>query len=335
MPCILPNIAKERKNTMIKFNPTEDIDVSFNNYVSIRQRVHTTHLEGGIPDYAFASDYTLRQKIKAMPGIYPFFKALTGTYVPRQKQMINMQGLRVGADQYSDIYNMTVECAEMLGIGIPTVYIMPEISSLNAYTIATDDESPIIVLHSSIVERLTRDELRTVIGHECGHIHNNHGIYSIAVQVILEQSLSIPIVAQILSLMTMPLKYMFMAWQRAAEVTCDRAGIICANNPMDILKADVKFMYGAMLGSESANIDAALKQYDVLRKTPVKFLELDLTHPVTVRRMYADLEFHNSELLYKWRPEWRKPDMHLIDKQELDLRCEKYVSVLKSEVAKR
>ena len=84
---------------MIKYNPTEDIDVSFNSYVSSRQRVYTTHLEGGIPDYAFACDYTLRQKIKAMPGIYPFFKALTSTYVPRQKQQINMSGLRVGADQ--------------------------------------------------------------------------------------------------------------------------------------------------------------------------------------------------------------------------------------------
>ncbi len=316
---------------MINFNPTDDIDISFNSYVLERQKVHNKHLEGGIPDYAFASDYAIRQKIKALPGVYPFFKALTSTYVPRHKQIINLNGLKVGAEQYPEIYNMTLECANILGIGIPTVYIIPELAVLNAYTIATDDEAPIIVLHSSIVERFSYDELKTVIGHECGHIHNNHGIYNIAVQTILGQGMNIPIVSQILSALTTPVRLMFMAWNRAAEVTCDRAGIICANDPMDILKADVKLMQGGMINSSKANIESALKQYDMLKKTPVRFLELDSDHPTTVRRLYADLEFLNSEILYKWRQEWKKPGMALIDKQELDTRCEKYISVVRGE----
>ena len=316
---------------MISYNPTNDVNISFNSYVNERQKVHNKHLEGGIPDYAFASDYAIRQKIKTLPGIYPFFKAVTSSYVPRHKQLINLSGLKVGARQYPEIYNMTAECANILGIGMPTVYIIPEMAVLNAYTIATDDEAPIIVLHSSLVERFSNDELKTVIGHECGHIHNNHGIYSIAVQTMLDQSMNIPIVSQILSAITIPVRLMFMAWVRAAEVTCDRAGMICANDPIDIMKADVKLMHGGMINSDEANIEAALKQYDMLRKTPVRFLELDSTHPTTVRRLYADLEFLNSEILYKWRPEWRKPDMKLIDKQELDTRCEKYISVIRSE----
>lgn len=316
---------------MINYNPTDDIDVSFNSYVLERQKVHNKHLEGGIPDYAFASDYAIRQKIRALPGVYPFFKALTSTYVPRHKQLLNQSALKVGAGQYAEIYNMTAECANILGIGMPTVYILPEMAVLNAYTIATDDESPIIVLHSSLVERFSLDELKTIIGHECGHIHNNHGIYSIAVQTMLEQGMNIPIVSQILSALTIPVRLMFMAWIRAAEVTCDRAGIICANDPMDIMKAEVKLMHGGMINSSEANIEAALKQYDILRKTPVRLLELNSTHPNTVRRLYANLEFLNSEILYTWRPEWKNPDMKLIDKQELDARCEKYISVLRSE----
>ncbi len=315
---------------MINYNPTDDIDISFNSYVKERERVQSKHLEGGIPDYAFASDYAIRQKIKALPGVYPFFKALTATYVPRHKQQLNLSALKVGADQYPEIYKMTAECAGILGIGMPTVYILPNMAVLNAYTIATDDEAPIIVLHSSIVERFTLDELKTIIGHECGHIHNNHGIYSIAVQTMLDQGMNIPIISQILSALTIPVRLMFMAWNRAAEVTSDRAGMICANDPMDILKADVKLMHGGMIDSDEANIEAALKQYDILKKTPVRLLELGSTHPTTVRRLYADLEFLNSEILYKWRPEWRKPGMELIDKQELDTRCEKYISVLRS-----
>lgn len=316
-------------------NPTNAIEIDFKDYIAQRQRTDNLHLEGGIPDYAFASDYALRQKIKAVPGVFAFFKALTSTYVPRQRQMVNLNGLKVGPNQYPEIYNMSVDCAKILGIGVPSVYIMPEMGELNAYTIATDDEAPIVVLYSSIVERFTSDELRSVIGHECGHIHNNHGIYSIAVETILNQSFNIPIISQILSTMTLPIQLMFQAWKRAAEVTCDRAGMICSNDMMDSLKADVKFMHGAMLNSKEANIEEALKQYDMLRKTPIRFLELDATHPLTIRRLYAGLEFQNSEILYRWRPEWKKAGMELINKQELDARCEKFVSVLKSEAKKR
>ena len=313
-------------------NPTQTINVSFNAYVSGREKEHSAHMEGGIPDYAFDMDYTLRQKIKAIPGVYPFFKALTGTWVPQRKQFFNMNGLLVGPKQYPDIYNMTLECANTLGIGIPKVYIVP-VNENNAFTIATDDEAPIIVLYSSLVERFSKDELKTIIGHECGHIHNNHGIFSIAAEIIINKgtSMNIPFLSQALSLLSYPIQYMFKAWSRAAEVTSDRAGMICSNDVMDSLKTEVKLMHGAMFGAEEASIETALKQYEAFKNTPSRLLELRYDHPVTVRRMLADLEFINSDVLYKWRPEWKKPDMLLLNKQETDLRCAKYVGVMKNE----
>ena len=42
------------------------------------------------------------------------------------------------------------------------------------------------MIHSSLYERLTPGELKTVIGHECGHIHNMHGVYSIMVVILFE-----------------------------------------------------------------------------------------------------------------------------------------------------
>ncbi len=318
---------------MIKINPTQDIDISFNNYILNRQKKYANHLENGIPDYSFALDHIARQKINATPGVYRFFKALTNTIVPRARQEINMTGLKVSSMQYSHIYDMAVECADRLGIGIPTVYIKPEISILNAYTYAIEDEDPIIIINSSLIERFTEGELKAVIGHECGHIHNNHGIYNIAAETIINQGLgNIPIVSQILSLLSYPLQLMILSWSRAAEITCDRAGMICSDDPMDEVTSHIKFLHGGMLDAQEASIEQALKQYDSLRKTPVRFLELASTHPTSHRRALAALEFKNSELLYKWRPEWKNPDMDLLNKQELDMRCQKYVGVVKSEV---
>jgi hypothetical protein len=60
-------------------------------------------------------------------------------------------------------------------------------------------------------------------------------------------------------------------------------------------------------------------------------LEIEYDHPLPIRRIFAIKEFLNSETLYSWRPEWKTEGMNLINKQELDARCEKYVSVAKSD----
>jgi len=316
---------------MIKMNPTQNLNVSFDAYVRERQKNSDTHMDAGIPDYAYSSDYIIRQKIKAMPGVYPFFKAVTSQLVPVMKQQTNLSSLMVGPNQFPEIYKMAEDCARLLGIGIPTVFIQPNLGEFNAYAIAFDDESPAIILNSSIVERLTPGELKTIIGHECGHIHNNHGIFNTAASIILGTTMSaIPLSQQIIQLLSTPLRLMFSAWSRAAEVTCDRAGIICADNMEDSVSAFGKMLSGAVLTKNEVNIDAVLKQYDKLRATPVRLLELEYSHPVTVRRIFAVKEFMNSDVLYRWRPEWKEPGKKLVSKQELDTRCEKFINVIDS-----
>lgn len=316
---------------MDRINPTETIDISFPSYVKSRKALTQAHLDGGIPDYAYGADFLLRQKIKSIPGFYPLAKAITNTYVPRMKQQLNLSALRVGPSQFPDVYEIVTDCAQRLGIGIPEVYIRNAPSEINSGAYATEQDAPLIEITSGLLERVTPGELRSVLGHECGHIHNNHGVYNAAAQILLNSlQIAIPGIQQIVQFVSAPLRWAFMMWSRAAEVTCDRAGVICADDPADDISVQAKLIYGATLNRQDVNIDAILRQYDALRATPVRFLELESDHPVSIRRIFAIKEFLNSEVLYAWRPEWKTPDMHLIDKQELDARCEKYIGVAKS-----
>lgn len=317
---------------MMRINPTDVIDVSFRKYLTERKAMTQSHMEGGIPDYAYGVDYMLRQKIRAIPGFYPLVKAITSTCVPYIKQRTNLHSLKVGPAQFSDVYDIVSDCAMRLGIGIPSVYIEPNPAVINAYTVAYEDDAPIIVITSGLLERVTSGELKAVIGHECGHIHNNHGIYNTAAELVLSSlQIAIPGIQQIMALISAPLRWAIMMWSRAGEVTCDRAGVICSDTADDDIALQAKFIYGAALNRQDVNIEAILKQYDTLRATPVRLLELESTHPLSVRRIFAIKEFLGSEVLYSWRPEWKTPDIHLIKKQELDTRCEKYISVTKSE----
>lgn len=317
-------------------NPTNEVDISFDGYVSKRSRKFEKHLEGGIPDYAYASDYTLRQKIKSIPGAYRFFKAFNSQVVPLMKQKYNLSAAKVSPSQFPQIYEMVASCANTLGIGIPSVYIEPNLAEMNAFAYATEDAEPMIVLYSSMLERFSLEELKAVIGHECGHIHNLHGVYNTAASVLLTSFqntllMSIPGIQQLLGLMSRPLEYALKAWNRAAEVTCDRAGIICAGEVESSLSSQAKLTSGGILNQETLDIDELLKQYDVMRGNPVRFYEWTMDHPLSVRRIMADKEFMNSQVFYDWHPEMKRPDMRLYTKQELDARCDKIISVTKSE----
>lgn len=318
-------------HTVTSANPTDELSVSFREYVQQRKSASNRHLQGGIADYAFGSDFSLRQKIRSIPGFYALAKSITNVYVPQIKQQMALSAAKVGPTQFPEIYNMVTDCAKRLGIGIPSVYIVHSPGEMNAYAMATEDDDPLIYIYSSMVERFTSDELKAVIGHECGHIHNNHGIFNTAANLMINASaLLIPGVAQIVNLLSTPLALGLKAWSRAAEVTCDRAGIICSDEKTATVFVQAKLQSGAVMGSHELNPEALIKQYDSLRNSPMRFSELLNTHPSSARRIIAAHEFLNSEVLYSWRPEWKEPGMELISKQELDSRCEQFVSVFKS-----
>ena len=169
-------------------------------------------------------------------------KKICGTYASRTLQEINIAGLLVGPEQYPDVYQMGCDCARILGIGIPNIYIIND-QTLNAYTIGTDDIEPLIVIHSGLYERVTPGELRCVIGHECGHIQNQHGIYDMLKQILVAAGDLCRRTA--LRPVDEPddhraFSFLLNAWSRAAEVTCDRAGMICSERVEDALQCKRK-----------------------------------------------------------------------------------------------
>ena len=322
-----------------RINPTQALDISFSAYANKRKTEAGRHLVGGIPDYTYGVDYEMMRKINAIPGAYKLLRAIASSFVPLAKQRFNLTCMKVGPTQRPDIYEMTKDCADRLKIGVPEVYIQHDVGVLNAFTIASEDSAPVVVITSALIERFTPGELKTVIGHECGHIHNNHTIYNVATNVVLGSIVlsglpNIPGVAQLLNVAMLPLQLALKAWSRASEVTADRAGLICADDFNDAINTEAKLLYGAMFNNESFNLDAIIKQYERIKSTPARMLELNFSHPASVRRIMAILEFMNSEVLNSWRPEKMKAGGTLTSKQELDMRCEKFISITKSEKRK-
>lgn len=314
-------------------DPLERMNVSFPDYVRGRKLAESKQMDGnGLPNYAYAMDYALRRKLDAIPGLYSLGRKICGTYVTRQTKLYNIHALKVGPTQFPEVYQMGCDCARILGIGIPNIFILNE-PSMNAFTYAFDDMEPMIVIHSGLYERMTPGELRCVIGHECGHIHNQHGVYNMLGTLLLEaglNSLGSFVPMELLKLLTLSSQLALKTWSRAAEVTCDRAGMICAENLQDSYSVQAKLMYGAAFGEHTVDYAAIREQLENQVNNLSKYAELNYDHPSGARRIAAEMEFAECEVLYQWRPELKTHGLVTRSRKQTDDRCRRVVDLTKN-----
>ncbi len=290
-------------------NPTADIDLDFNHYLSRRNQELSKHLINGIPDYAFTLDQELRRKLGAIPGVRMLAGAIASARLSFKKQLMLQSGVAVTPKQYPEIYDMAQDCARILGIGVPEVYVVFD-PVPNAYTLAANQASDIVVLHSSLIEMTTPDELKFIIGHECGHIHNLHQVYNTAAVLLSGTSLNgllmaVPGLKLAVDLAAKGLSLFFSHWSRAAEITCDRAGVICSGSISAGQRALAKLSTGGGTAYGKIDIEEFMKQMERTQATPLRLMELTRSHPLIPKRLKALETFADCEVLHDWRPEMR------------------------------
>lgn len=319
-------------NYEMSSNPLQNVRVDFPAYVNKRKAIERGRMGGnGLPNYAYDSDYEHRKKLDAIPGLYKLAKLVCSTTASRYMQKYNIYSVLVGPDQFPDVYEIGCDCARRLGIGVPNIYIVND-QTMNAFTIAMDDIDPIIVIHSGLYERLTPGELRAVIGHECGHIQNHHGVYDMLVVELLNRGmngLSTFVPVEALLALTAGAQVALYAWSRAAEITSDRAGMICSERLEDNYSAQAKLMYGGAFGDHEINYEALRRQLDMQQGNIARYDEIFNSHPSGARRIAAEMEFAKCDVLYDWRPELKEPGMTLRSKKQTDEVCHRFVDVSK------
>jgi len=323
-------------------NPTSHISLNFGAYLADVERTLAQRTVNGIPNYAFSLDNQLRQKIARVGIVRELARTMTALAVPEAREQYLMYGVAVGPRQYPEVHAMGEECARRLGIGIPQIFIYHD-HEVNAFTIATDDAEPIVVLTSGLVESLDLAELKFVIGHECGHIHNLHSIYNLAAEMIANpvmQSLfnqvakagmavqliqTVSHLQLIASAMQGALRLFFLHWSRCAEITCDRAGLICVGDLPTAQLALAKLVVGHAHKLQGFNIDEFVAQLQ--RSTsPMRLMELFADHPLIPRRIEALRLYATCATLFDWRPEMRG-DAPALSHEEADQRCEQLINV--------
>ena len=312
-------------------SPLDGINTSFSFYVEQRKAGESAHMVRGVPDYAFPLDYELRRRMKAIPGFERLCRNVLEMEETRMTQLMNYNALAVGPGQFPEIYEMGRDCARRLGIGIPNIYIVND-EVFNAQTVALDDVSPLIILYRPMVERLTPGELKCIIGHECGHVHNRHSLFVSLIDAVNPLNGSPKNIPALL--LSEANRMLMNTWSRAMEVTADRAGMICADSVEDAISCNRKLVYNSLTDRDrTLDLEALRDQVEESMSNPAKMLLYAQTHPASARRIFMDIEFSECELFYRWRPELRKPETAVRTLEETNERCKKLVGLTETSLA--
>ncbi|MCL7030507.1 hypothetical protein MKW94_017222 [Papaver nudicaule] len=238
--------------------------------------------------------------LKAIPGLNEIVKALVGTVAEQVMILENIgTSVLVAENQLSDLHKLMVEAAEVLNIEAPDLYVRQN-PVPNAYTLAVSGRKPFVVVHTSLVELLTRRELQAVLAHELGHLKCDHGVWLTLANILTVGAYSVPgfggIIAQ-------RLEEQLFRWLRAAELTCDRAALVVAQDPKVVVSVLMKLAGGCPSLSDQLNVDAFLEQarsYDKASSSPFGWYirnaqTSQLSHPLPVLRAREIDEWSKSQ----------------------------------------
>ena len=258
------------------------------------------------------------------PAVNAIFRTVSDFGADTSFGQMLASGIPVNAGNYPREDAIVRNCAERLSIRKPYTIISSQLPGINACTVGSDDE-PYLILSSLLVKALSTEQLKFVVGHECGHIAMGHVVYHTAVRTAGNLSRLIPLLGPAVYNMTfLPL----LAWERRSEITADRAGLICCED-LELAQRTLLQLASAFQSADDLDIDGYIRDSrDYLKKGTIRKLsEFGANHPLIAKRMEALRVFAESECYFDILGK-EKPAGAISDRQ-LEKTTEAIISVLR------
>ncbi len=234
-------------------------------------------------------DLEATKALKQIPGIDMMVRNLLG---PLAEQFFYVENIAasvlVGEKQLPQFHNLLLEACQTLDLEPPQLYVRQH-PVPNAYTFAMRGKQPFVVMHTSLLELLTPEEIQAVIAHELGHLKCDHGVYLTMVNLLVLAAGQVPNLG---GFVAQALQAQLLEWVRCAEFTCDRAALLATQDPKVVMSLLMKLAGGSPTLAPQLNLEAFIAQaraYDDISNTELGEMlksaqTSQLTHPVPVLR---------------------------------------------------
>jgi Zn-dependent protease with chaperone function len=187
------------------------------------------------------ADRAALQTLRAIPGFDEVVRKVAGFIGERGVRLLFAgNAVRVGPRQRPKLYALYNEVLETLDWPHGNELFVTQTPAVNAMAVGFD--RPFIVINSGLLGLLDREEQRTILGHELGHIMSGHATYTTMAYLLLwfgQQNL--PFLA---GMAMLPIQLALLEWYRKSELSSDRAGLLSGQDPTAAMMAELKMAGG-------------------------------------------------------------------------------------------
>ena len=234
-------------------------------------------------------DLQATKTLKQIPALDIAIRSVLGSVAEEFFYLNNIaSSVLISDKQLPHLHQLLLDACKILDLEPPQLYLQQN-PVPNAYTFAMRGKKPFIMLHTSLVEMLTPEEIQAVIAHELGHLKCEHGVYLTMANLMVLAANLLPAWGTVIA---QSLQEQMMQWLRCAEFSCDRAALLATQDPKIIMSVLMKLAGGSPTIAPQLNLSAFVEQAkaydhavsDDLGETLRMLQNAQLTHPVPVIR---------------------------------------------------
>jgi Zn-dependent protease with chaperone function len=202
------------------------------------------------------ADRAALNTLRAIPGFDEVVRKVAGFFGERGiRQLFLGDAVKVTEAQRPKLHAMWTETLATLDWPERPELYVTQTPIVNAMAVGFD--KPFVVVNSGMIENLTDDELRSVLGHELGHIMSGHPTYTTIAIIILYFGVSnLPFLA---AAALLPFQLALLEWYRKSEFSADRAGLLTVQDLNVVMSTEMKLAGGRELG-DTLSVDEFIRQ---------------------------------------------------------------------------
>jgi Zn-dependent protease with chaperone function len=187
------------------------------------------------------ADRAALQTLRSVPGFDEVVKKIVGFFGERGFRLLfQADAVRVGPTQFARLNALYTDVLTSMDWQERPELFVSQTPFVNAGAYGMDH--PFIVINSGALKLLDDDEMRTLLGHELGHVMSGHALYHTILVLIVYVGLNfLPFLA---SLVLAPIQFALLEWFRKSELSSDRAGLLAAQDPRASMRMFLKMAGG-------------------------------------------------------------------------------------------
>jgi len=195
-----------------------EVEFDFQRYVALRRGQAEKRARDGAA-YSYRGEHRIRRTLTVARPVAIAIEATVRLWQSKARDELFASGVKATAADHPRAHQLVARGARTLGIPAPPTYVAGD--GLEAHALGTDEEAYLVVPPKAL-ETFDDDELTFALGHALGHIHNGQVVLTTALYYLSHDA------AFYVRWVVQPAILALRGWLRRAEITCDRAALLCS-----------------------------------------------------------------------------------------------------------